>query len=88
MKSLSLFFTWFILISGVSSAQTPAAAKTNKKEYGEAFFQKDTLHSFKIYFTQCNYLDSLKIYKHLGDSLRNNKYLQANIIVDVAYASE
>ena len=61
-----------------AAGQKPAA----KKEFGEEFFDKDTLHSIKIYFTQCNYFDSLKAYKKIGDSLRLNKYLQANVMID------
>ena len=88
MKSLSLALFISVLFFQYAPAQTGKTEK-NKKEYGEYFFNKDTLHSIRIYFTQCNYLDSLRIYKQLGDSLRNNKYLQANILVDgkMMYAS-
>ncbi|MEO8085169.1 MAG: CotH kinase family protein [Bacteroidota bacterium] len=82
MKVRSIAFLLSIFCIHVSSGQVKPAVEKKIKEYGEAFFEKDTLHSFKIYFTQCNYIDSLRIYKHVGDSLRNNKYLQANIMVD------
>ncbi len=85
MKSIYIALVFLFLIISFSKAQkptTPAPLDKKVKEFGESFFEKDTLHSVRIYFTQCNYFDSLKIYKHLGDSLRNNKYMQANIMVD------
>ena len=83
MKSiLLLILSAFLYLQPAAGQQKPAAAEKKKTDYGESFFNKDTLHTFKIYFSQCNFFDSLKIYKQIGDSLRNNKYLQANIIVD------
>ena len=81
MKFNQAAFLFLVLISHFATSQ-PAAKSPANKEFGDEFFEKDTIHSVKIYFTQCNYLDSLRIYKHVGDSLRNNKYLQANIMVD------
>ena len=79
---LALLFSFSLLQLAYGQQPPSSTGQKKKKEYGESFFDKDTLHTVKIYFTQCNYFDSLKMYKQIGDSLRNNKYLQANIMVD------
>src|SRR5436189_5697731 len=81
---VSLWLLTIHLSSGQSKGsggRTPADSEKGDK-YIASFFDKDTLHSIKIFFTQCNYWDSLKYYKHLGDSLRMNNYMQANVLVD------
>lgn len=59
----------------ISKIKTP-------KDYGKSFFEKDSIHTVKIYFTQCNYWDSLTYYKKIQDSLDVAAYMQATVVID------
>lgn len=73
--------TLFALVN--SFAQTTSdAKKSDKKDYGKSFFEKDSIHVIRINFTQCNYWDSLTYYKRLLDSMEVSNYLQATVIID------
>lgn len=52
---------------------------------GDYFFNTERVHDIRIYFTQCNYQDSLYFYK---DSVPESKYMQANVTLngDTFYA--
>ncbi len=52
------------------------------KDFGKAFFEKDSIHTIKISFTQCNYWDSLTYYKNIQDSLDIATYMQATVVID------
>ncbi len=77
-------FLFFCLAMSIVSAQEvkDVNTKKGKKDYGKAFFEKDSIHVIRIYFTQCNYWDSLVNHKKLYDSLEISNHLQANIIID------
>lgn len=78
------------VISGISFANaqkpvtptTPSVPEKKPKDYGKEFFAKDSIHVVKLYFSQCNYWDSLAIYKKLNDSLEVSQFMQATVIVD------
>ncbi len=78
------------VISGISFANaqkpvtptSPSAPEKKPKDYGKEFFAKDSIHVVKLYFSQCNYWDSLAIYKKLNDSLEVSQFMQATVIVD------
>jgi spore coat protein H len=65
----------FTLICFITQAQ-PEEKKS--KHAGDAIFNSDSIHEIRIYFNQCNYLDSLKAYKENDSS----KYLQTNVSMD------
>ena len=78
-----LFFFFCLAMSIVSAQEVKDVnTKKGKKDYGKAFFEKDSIHVIRIYFTQCNYWDSLVNHKKLYDSLEISNHLQANIIID------
>ena len=56
--------------------------KKKKKDYGKSFFEKDSIHVIKINFLQCNYWDSLLIYRQISDSLDKQHYMQASVQID------
>ncbi|MBL0139181.1 MAG: CotH kinase family protein [Bacteroidetes bacterium] len=60
----------------------PAPSEKKSKDYGKEFFGKDSIHVIRLYFAQCNYWDSLAIYKKLNDSLETTQYLQAAVVID------
>ncbi len=64
-------------LSANSQVKTPA-----KKDYGKSFFDKDSIHTIRISFNECNYWDSLTYYKKQQDSLEIPMYMQAAITVD------
>ncbi|MFM2136824.1 MAG: hypothetical protein RL021_2224 [Bacteroidota bacterium] len=51
-------------------------------DFGKAFFAKDSIHSIRLLFPQCNYWDSLAYYKKRGDSLETPTYMMATVTVD------
>ncbi|TAH43089.1 MAG: hypothetical protein EYC69_03580 [Bacteroidetes bacterium] len=63
-------------------AVKPVKTKTSTKDYGKSFFEKDSIHTIKIYFTQCNYWDSLTYYKNIQDSLDLATYMQATVVIN------
>lgn len=82
-KIVPLFFFFCLAMSIVSAQEVKDVnTKKSKKDYGKAFFEKDSIHVIRIYFTQCNYWDSLVNHKKLYDSLEISNHLQANIIID------
>lgn len=82
-KIVPLFFFFCLAMSIVSAQEVKDVnTKKGKKDYGKAFFEKDSIHVIRIYFTQCNYWDSLVNHKKLYDSLEISNHLQANIIID------
>jgi spore coat protein CotH len=72
---------YFLLLIAIS---TIAGAKAPKKDFqfGEQFFTKDTVHTIRINFIECNYWDSLKMGKKIQDSLNITTYLQGNVTID------
>ena len=82
-KIVPLFFFFCLAMSIVSAQEVKDVnTKKGKKDYGKTFFEKDSIHVIRIYFTQCNYWDSLVNHKKLYDSLEISNHLQANIIID------
>ncbi len=82
-KIVPLFFFFCLAMSIVSAQEVKDVnTKKSKKDYGKTFFEKDSIHVIRIYFTQCNYWDSLVNHKKLYDSLEISNHLQANIIID------
>jgi spore coat protein H len=71
-----------------SMAMDVNGKKPPVKDFGKAFFEKDSIHSIKINFTSCNYWDSLVLYKKKQDSLEIPLYMQASVSIDgkVLYA--
>ncbi len=69
---------------GASKASPTSVAPSKKKkaDYGKSFFEKDSVHTVKINFVECNYWDSLIIYKKLQDSLEKPYYMQAAVSID------
>ena len=65
-----------------TTPSTTTAADKKVKDYGKDFFSKDSIHVVKLYFSQCNYWDSLAIYKKLNDSLESSQFMQATVIID------
>ncbi|MEY4594237.1 MAG: hypothetical protein RIQ47_647 [Bacteroidota bacterium] len=70
------------IASGNKSTASSTAEKKSKKDYGKSFFEKDSIHTVKISFIECNYWDSLIIYKKLQDSLEKPYYMQAAVTID------
>ncbi|MBK6447361.1 MAG: CotH kinase family protein [Bacteroidetes bacterium] len=87
-RSASLVFAWMCFNTFNAVAQkttnpsTTTAADKKVKDYGKDFFSKDSIHVVKLYFSQCNYWDSLAIYKKLNDSLESSQFMQATVIID------
>ncbi len=83
---IALLFLGFVLFSGQVLSQTPAKAPAKVKEdprvTARRFFEKDTIHTIRIYFPQCNYWDSLTYYKKIYDSLEVSTYMLATVIID------
>lgn len=79
----SKLFT-FILLAFLVSLHTDSngQSKSRKKDYGKAFFEKDSIHTIRISFTSCNYWDSLVFYKKRQDSLEIPLYMQASVTID------
>lgn len=65
-----------------TTAATTSSAKKKKNDYGKSFFEKDSVHTVKISFVECNYWDSLTIYKKMQDSLEKSYYMQAAVAID------
>ncbi len=90
MKQISKYFgvlflsllTFCCIKVSAQEIITPAKTKISKKDYGKAFFEKDSIHTIKIYFTQCNYWDSLSYYKNIQDSLDIASYMQATVVIN------
>ena len=79
---LSIAFSCFILTFSVAQENETSTVKKSKKDFGKSFFEKDSIHVIRIYFTQCSYWDSLVNNKKLYDSLEISNHLQANLIID------
>lgn len=79
---LSIVFSCFILTFSVAQENGTSTVKKSKTDYGKSFFEKDSIHVIRIYFTQCSYWDSLVNNKKLYDSLEISNHLQANLIID------
>lgn len=92
MKTRAYRLPFFLLLTGVllqvaAFAQTktaPVATVPQKKvkDFGKAFFEKDSIHVIRINFSQCNYWDSLAYYKKIEDSLQISNYMQATVTID------
>jgi spore coat protein CotH len=80
--TLLLLLIFHPAVFNVSAQETTKATKSKSKDYGKAFFEKDSIHTIKIYFNQCNYWDSLTYYKNVQDSLDMATYMQANVIIN------
>lgn len=70
-----------ILCTFTTIAQQPQKVK-RPKDYGKIFFEKDSIHTIRMHFSQCNYWDSLTYYKNLLDSLSISNYMQATVSID------
>ncbi|MFM2206294.1 MAG: hypothetical protein RL213_269 [Bacteroidota bacterium] len=80
--SFLLAFTFSFSVFG-QDVSTGSSKKSEKKiDNGKAFFEKDSIHSIRLNFPQCNYWDSLAYYKKTGDSLESPQYMQASVTVD------
>jgi spore coat protein H len=79
-----VLFLFVLLLPIFTLAQTSESTKPGKKakDYGKAFFAKDSIHVIKISFNQCNFWDSLTYYRKISDSLEISTYMQASILVD------
>jgi spore coat protein H len=64
-----------------SDAQTGTKVKA-PKDFGKEFFEKDSIHTIRLTFSQCNYWDSLTVYKKLLDSINVSNYIQASVSID------
>ena len=84
-KKYILFTSLITLLAWTNIFAQPsegADKKISKKDFGKSFFEKDSIHVIRISFNQCNYWDSLAIYKKLLDSMEVSNYLQASVIID------
>ncbi|MBP6334867.1 MAG: CotH kinase family protein [Bacteroidia bacterium] len=82
-QHLIFFLLLHILSTEISGQSGTTSAKVKPaKDYGKAFFEKDSIHIIKIYFNQCNYWDSLTYYKKIQDSLDIATYMQALVIIN------
>lgn len=81
MKNLTAIFAILLLSLSITAASKKDSL-TNKNDFGKEFFEKDSLHTIRITFSQCNYWDSLTIYKKLQDSLSVSFFMQATVIID------
>ncbi len=82
-KIVLLLFFFCLTVTIVDAQEVKEVnTKKSKKDYGKAFFEKDSIHVIRIYFTQCNYWDSLVHNKKMYDSLEISNHLQANVIID------
>lgn len=77
-----------LLMTG-SAAPTLAQGKQDKPkkskipdDFGKRFFDKDSIHTIRLNFKQCNYWDSLSYYKKKQDSLEVPLYMEASVTID------
>ncbi len=85
MKSIKsiIILHFLVSISLFAIAQETAnVAKPKQKNYGKSFFEKDSVHVIKINFVQCNYWDSLVLYRKMFDSLQVSNYMQSTVTID------
>ncbi len=82
----TLIFTLSVILLSISisgqTSMTPAPKTKAPKDYGKAFFEKDTIHTIRLYFSQCNFWDSLTYYKEYHDSIEIAQYMQATVVID------
>lgn len=77
-----IYLFLLLIIQFQSEAQTTAQAGSKGSQYGKSFFEKDTVHTIRINFLECNALDSLKRNKKIQDSLLITTYVQATVSID------
>lgn len=80
--TLLIFIFQLSILSAGSQTTTKVESSKSTKDYGKSFFEKDSIHTIKLYFTQCNYWDSLSFYKNIQDSLDLATYMQATVVID------
>lgn len=82
MARLILTLALLVMVAFANGQVKTATTKVSKKDFGKSFFAKDSIHSIRISFSECNYWDSLGIYRKWQDSLETPFYMQAAITID------